>query len=88
VAFGAAIDSAMSAISWSLVNAMVVFLPYQIRWLCSELRRYRASPCKWRAAPIAYVDTQIDVWFDTTTARCQQCATQGRKTAQSYHRNG
>jgi len=27
-----------------LVNAMVVFLPYQIRWLCSERRRYRASP--------------------------------------------
>jgi len=31
VAFGAAIDSAMSAISWSLVNAMVMFLPYQIQ---------------------------------------------------------
>lgn len=44
VVFGASMASAMSAISWSLVNAMVVFLPYQIQWLCSALRRYRASP--------------------------------------------
>jgi len=29
------------------------------------------------AASIAYVDTQIGVWFDTAQAICQQCATQG-----------
>jgi hypothetical protein len=39
VVFGASIASAISAISWSLVNAMVVYLPYQIQLDCKVQRK-------------------------------------------------
>jgi hypothetical protein len=46
VVFGASIASAMSAISWSLVRAIVVFLPYQIHMDC-RVQCQPSSPIFW-----------------------------------------
>jgi hypothetical protein len=87
VVFGASIASAMSAISWSLVRAIVVFLPYQIHMDC-RVQCQPSSPIfmAWHPGDnheIGVIDAEIGVWFDLTDAECTLNAETWRKTGQN-----